>query len=65
MIQLPLLFEDPTPTPDQRNARQLVEIQEYLHVWNARERAMRLAQLGTDQAAIRAASPSRQLPPRS
>lgn len=43
MIQLPLMFEDPKPTPEQRGAQQLVEIQEYLHVWNARERARRLS----------------------
>ena len=33
MIQLSL-FEDQKPTPAEREAQQLVGIQEWLHVWN-------------------------------
>lgn len=42
MIQLPLPLFDDKPTPEDRRKQQLVEIREYLHVWNERERAMRI-----------------------
>lgn len=43
MIQLSLFGDDQKPTPAEREAQQLVEIREYLHVCNAAERAMRLS----------------------
>ena len=42
MIQLSLFGDDQKPTPAEREAQQLVGIQEWLHVWNDAERAMRL-----------------------
>ena len=36
--------EEQKPTPEQRQAQQLVEIRDYLHEWNEVERVRRLAQ---------------------
>jgi hypothetical protein len=52
MIQLPLFADDPKPTPDQRQAQQLVEIKTYLHDWNEAQRHRLKHQAATRSSAM-------------
>ena len=60
MIQLPL-FEDPKPTPAEREVQQLVAIGEWLHVWNQAERERRIHATETSSGQISAQSARKSL----